>query len=196
MTRNRIAIGFLAGLFLVGSSYGDMIRMVPFDTGPAADQMPLCARGAFDSLVVSSLADLDWFAVRSVPPPRPGYDDCQEPNPSHVLADRQGSAHLCLYALLGLGLFKSSPWVKKLSFGVISGWCPESGRWEIGQCSAVSPDCIFATSACFIQPDVEGEGLRPVYRLGIVALLWRQCLFVSTLLVPRGPPLHVSGAWL
>lgn len=191
MTRNRITVGFLAGLFLVGSSYGGMIRTVPPETGPAVDQMPLCARGAFDSLAVRSVADVDWFAVRSVPPLRSGYDDYEEPNPSHVLADRQGSVHLCLYALLGLGLFKSTPWVKKFSFGAISGWCLESGRWEIGPCSALATDCVFATSACFIQPDVRGEGPQPVYRLGVVPALWDRSQFLPTILASRGPP---SGA--
>ncbi len=192
---SRILIGFCAGLFLAGSSYGDMTGAAQFDVGLAARQMPRQDCDAFDSLAIGTLADLDWFAVRSVLLQRSTYDGSREPDPpSHVLADRQGSMHLCFCALLGLGLLKSVPCAWRLPLGAIPAWCCEGGPSEVGHCLAVPRDGASVILLCFHQPDVVAVGLRPVYRFGVITFLWRQGHFVSTGLVPRGPPLHFSRA--
>jgi hypothetical protein len=191
---SRIAVGFCAGLFLVGNSYGDMTGAAQLGAGLAAGQMPRQGSDAFDSLAIGTLADLDWFAVRSVPL-RSTYDGSREPDPpSHVLADRQGSMHLCLCALLGLGLFKSVPCARRLPLGAIPAWCREGGPSEVGHCLAISRDCASVLLLCFHQPEVVAVELRPVYRSELITFLRRQGRFVSTGRVPRGPPLHFSRA--
>jgi hypothetical protein len=97
---------------------------------------------------------------------------------------------LCLYALLGLGLCKSAPWVKKLSLGVLPGWYHDGGPFQIGHSLAISPDCLCLAVVCFTQPQDKAEDLQPLYRLGAVAALWRAAQFVPAVRAARGPPVR------
>lgn len=187
MTQSRTTIAFIACLFLVGTSRGDLTAITrtedisPPTVGANDDSL-------IHSVVVRSLADFDWFAIQSLPPLTLGDDSAHEPAARHVLADRQGSLHLCFYALLGLGLFKSVPCARRLPIGAIPAWYHEGGPSEIGHLLALSSDGLCTVSVCFTQPEVGVEDLRPLYRLGVVTPLWRESQFVSTVLVPRGPP--------
>ncbi len=115
---------------------------------------------------------------------------------SHVAAvqiasDRQNSLHLCLYALLTMGLGKSVPYVKKFSLGVVPQWYHDGGPFQIGHSHAIAPNCLDAAPVyCFIQPDglLFAEDSSPRYRRGIVVSLWRQSQFTPSVLASRAPP--------
>lgn len=108
--------------------------------------------------------------------------------PMLVLCDRQDSLGLCLYALFGLGLCKSAPWVKKVSLGVVPGWYHDGGPFRIGHSSAISPDCLCLAFPCFQQPEDRAEDLQPIYCHNDVGTLWRASQFSPAVIAPRGPP--------
>ena len=106
-----------------------------------------------------------------------------------IRRDEQDSLGLCLFALLGLGLCKSAPYVKKFSFGTVPEWYHSGGPSQIGHCFAISPDCLScAPVVCFIQPDCEGKDVTPQYFSGAIAALLRKSQFAPTTLASRGPP--------
>lgn len=106
-----------------------------------------------------------------------------------ILVDGQNSACLCLYALLGLGLCRSVPLVRKLSCGVIPDWYHHGGPFQIGHSHAVGPDCLCSVMVvCFIQPDCTARDFLPQYYWGTIASLLRKSLFTPNVLASRGPP--------
>lgn len=112
-----------------------------------------------------------------------------EPRPVVILNDRQSSLTLCLYALAGLGLCKSAPWVQRFSLVVVPQWYHDGGPWQIGHSFAISPQCLCPVAvSCFVQPQVPAEDLSRQYASGTVLPLWRDSQFIHALLVGRGPP--------
>lgn len=107
---------------------------------------------------------------------------------ARIVSDGQDSLHLCLYALLSLGLCKAAPWVRKVSFGVAPQWYHDGGPFQIGHSLAADPDCLCHAAICFIQPDGTAKYLSPRYDRGIIASLLHRSLFIPGVLVSRGPP--------
>jgi hypothetical protein len=106
-----------------------------------------------------------------------------------IASDRQNSLHLCLYALLTMGLGKSVPYVKKFSLGVVPQWYHDGGPFQIGHSQAISPDCLDSAPVyCFIQPESGAEDPSPQYRPGAVVSCWRTSQFTPSALISRGPP--------
>ncbi len=113
-----------------------------------------------------------------------------EAQPVRILSDEQSSLGLCLYALLGLGLCRSVPYVKKFSVGVIPQWYHDGGPFQVGHSHAISHDCLgFASVHCFVQPDTRPEMPILQYRREAIVALWRKAQFVPTILASRAPPL-------
>jgi hypothetical protein len=106
-----------------------------------------------------------------------------------IRADEQNSLDLCLFALLGLGLCKSAPYVRKFSFGAIPDWYHTGGPSQIGHSFAISPDCLSLKPACRcrMQPDSTAATVSQ-FRLEIVESLWRRSQFTPAVLASRGPP--------
>ena len=105
------------------------------------------------------------------------------------LGNGPSSFNLCLCALLGAGLFKSTPRLKRLSFGIIPDWYHDSGPYQIGHSSLVSPNCLCSASLLsFIQPNGRIDNSPPRYRREAVEFLWRKSQFSPTVDAPRGPP--------
>jgi hypothetical protein len=106
-----------------------------------------------------------------------------------ILTDGTGSFSLCLCALIGLGLCRTAPWVKKLSFGFVPEWYHNGGPFQIGHSYAVTPESLCPVPAyCFIQPVCMAEDSIPQYRLGTITSLWRKSQFTPIVIGPRGPP--------
>ncbi len=123
----------------------------------------------------------------------PEAGQSSETGPALILTDRQNSLTLCLYALLGLGLCRSAPLVKKLHFGCIPDWYHSAGPFQIGHSFAISPDCRPSASVfCFLQPDlaVGTRCLLPRYRRETMVSFWRKSQGWLTVFASRGPPLH------
>jgi len=136
-----------------------------------------------------SITNLDLPPVKSLPVLKGDAEQARQMQPVQVLSDGQTSFSLCLYALLGLGLCKSAPFVKKLSFGCIPEWYHDGGPFQIGHTHAIGPESLCsAPVACFVQPDCMAEDISPQYYKGIIASLLRSSLFTPTVLAPRGPP--------
>ncbi len=122
----------------------------------------------------------------------PDWEDTVRPAgerpPTQILSDRQGSLSLCIYALIGLGLFRSAPLVKKLSFGGIPAWYDDGGPRQVGHSFAIAPDCLCAAPLCFVQPpDAMAEKVRR-YHFARVIALWRKSQFAAAVLASRAPP--------
>jgi hypothetical protein len=111
-----------------------------------------------------------------------------ETEPVWVLSDGQNSFSLCLYALIGLGLCRSAPLVKKLSLGPIPDWYHNGGPFQMGHRYAIGPDLCAAPVYCFVQPDHPVRECRPQYARGTIASPLRESQFTFPLRAPRGPP--------
>lgn len=117
------------------------------------------------------------------------------PQPVVILSDEQDSLSLCLYALFSLGLYKSAPWAKRLSFGIIPSWYHDGGPFQIGHSLAISPDCLIPQAVCCsTQPDWGMEKPSQQYRRQTIVLLWRKSQFIPAVDAPRGPPKLYHGA--
>ncbi len=135
------------------------------------------------------VADLDSFPVGFLPPPDPEAGYTSETKPAQILTDRQNSLTLSLYALLGLGLCRSAPFVKKLHFSCIPEWYHSGGPSQIGHSFAIPPDCLPSAPVIrFLQPNCAGKDVTPQYFSGAIAALVRKSPFTPTTLASRGPP--------
>jgi len=140
----------------------------------------------FDS---PAIADLDSLSIKLLPKARADAGPTGETQPLQIFAKEPRSVDLCLYALLGLGLCRSAPFVKKLHVGCIPDWYHCGGPSQIGHSLAISPDCLCpAPVCCFVQPDCTVEDHIPQYRQEIVVSLWRTSQFTPLVLASRGPP--------
>ena len=100
-----------------------------------------------------------------------------------------GSLNLCLSALLGLGLFSSAHFVKKLSFSFVPEWYHNGGPFQIGHSYALTPDSLCPVPVyCFIQPVYMAEDSFIQHRYRTVVSIWRKSQFTPTVIASRGPP--------
>ncbi len=157
---------------------------LPDRTGPQASDALGASADWPDVAVLDSLP--------GVPLPETAAAEAREAKPVQVLADRQSSLSLCLYVLMGIGLCKTVPSVRKLSLGCIPDWYHDGGPSQVGHSQAIGPNLCPAPVICFIQPDNTAEDLLPEFYRGTTASLVRESLFTPNLLASRGPPLHSS----
>jgi hypothetical protein len=192
--RSGLLIAVIGTLVLTSAAYADMISVSGLYAG---DRQPLYVYGQTNLQETNSsgplnslnVADLDLWSVELLPEPIADVSQTPEMQHPQILTDGTGSFSLCLYALIGLGLCRTAPWVKKLSFGFVPEWYHNGGPFQIGHSFAVSPESLCPVPAyCFIQPVWTVEDSLEQYRLGAVVSLWRKSQFTPTVLIPRGPP--------
>jgi len=191
----KIIAGVIAGLLISAAAYADMVPASAPDAGRGPSPR-VCSR------TCTKCDDCPWAcncpnsAVLDLPSagflPKVNADAGQtsfiQYPPS--LTDGASSFSLCLYALMGLGLVRSAPYVKKLSFGFLPEWYHNGGPCQIGHSHAIGPDVLCAAPVlCFVQPDCMAEDISPQYYKGIIASLLRRSLFTPNVLASRGPPL-------
>lgn len=183
-------------LLATGShAFADMMPVSGLD-GTDQSRAPLavsstCARMAFPC---PATADVDpvylnagsrWF----LPPlseEAPSGSVSLAPKP---LADGQGNLGLCLYALVGLGLFHSVPLAKKFRFSHVPDWYHSGGPAQIGHSLLMAPDCLSPAPLCgFIQPDDTEVDRLPQYFRGTLLSLLQRSRYTPTPLPSRGPP--------
>lgn len=191
--RTTFAVAVVA-LALAGTLRADLMTASPPDT-PDPEPARACraddGRATCPSDVLGHTAVVDEVQALLV-----GYaPDWQRPvrpaggtPPVQILSDRQGSLSLCVYALLGLGLFRSAPLVKKLSFGCFPAWYGDNGPRQVGHSFAIAPDCLCAAPLCFVQPQSSATPKIPHYHFSGVIALWRQSQFTPAVLASRAPP--------
>jgi hypothetical protein len=135
------------------------------------------------------IADFGLLPVGSLRQPDAGTGQAREKESPQILMDKQNSVSLCLYALLGLGLFRSAPWVKRLHFGCLPDWYHSSGPYQIAHSYAIAPDCLCSRLAdWFVQPGVVARDLLPRYYRETLASLPRKSQYALNALASRGPP--------
>ena len=193
--RRKIIAAFIGGLALCATIQADMVPQSPVDAGyqpsPRIDVStnPQPANSFCSFVDFAESPDFGSMAARFLPQPAVQAGQTSETKPAQILADRQNSLSLCLYALFGLGLCRSAPFVKKLHLGCIPDWYHSGGPSQIGHSFAISPDCLTAAPVvCFIQPVGETEDVGAAYFSGVIAALLRKSQFTPTTLASRGPP--------
>ena len=191
MARRRIIWVVVLAMAVVVTARADMIPVF----GPAVT-VSLSASEPSEQQSPSVAPEDSLFPLGALDPLAGGLSRgvlVQDPQPSTpqpviILSDKQDSLSLCLYALFSLGLCKSAPWVKRLSFGIIPSWYHDGGPWQIGHSFAVAPDCLSYAEICVVQPQGGPERLSPHYNRGIVSPLLRHSQFTLAVLAARGPP--------
>lgn len=190
--------GTILVLFVVlvctASVYADMMPVPIASSGRV--QSPCIAYDQIDPLYTDlsgpfsypGVADLDLWPVEPLPEPTADVEQTPELQNLLSFADGPGSFALCLYALMGLGLFKSAPWVKKLSFEFIPEWYHDGGPFQIGHSHVITPETLYPVQVCcFIRPACMVESHIP-HSLGTITSLWRKSQFTSSIIASRGPP--------
>jgi len=114
----------------------------------------------------------------------------REAQPVPVLTDGHSSFSLCLYALLGLGLCRSAPFVKKLHCGCNPGMVP---TWRsLPDRSQLRHLAGLLTSTqvfCFIQPDARRNGrFSATIQWGTIDIPLVEITIHTNALASRGPP--------
>jgi hypothetical protein len=192
MAAKKIITAMVAALSLTGTACAGLTPVSSTAAAPVpssyradhatcapAEIFPLWAGGA-------EVAGLDLLPIASWPGPQP--QATRATKSPQVLTDNQSSLSLCLYVLMGAGLCRSIPLMKRMSLGWIPDWYHEGGPFQVGHSHAIGPDLCPAPLVCFIQPDNTAEDLTPKYDRGTITSLVRKSLFTPNLLASRGPP--------
>ena len=192
--RRDIFAAVFGVLVLIAPVYADLMPMSASDAGCP---QPACSPKTTDPLQADEsalpdcpgIADLGVLPIGPLPAANGDVEAACETQTVPILSDGQNSFSLCLYALLGLGLCRTAPFVKKLHFGAIPEWYHDGGPSQVGHSLAISPDCLCPTPVCcFVQPESTVEDLAPQYDSGIISPLLRESLFTPTVLASRAPP--------
>lgn len=197
MTKEEKLITSVIGvLFITMTVHADMMPMSAPDIGCGKSPYVLCGQTDLrytdfsNPLNYPGVADLDLWPIGFLPEPTADTGQTSELQNLLSFTDGPGNFALCLYALVGLGLFKSAPWVKKLSFSSVPEWYHNGGPLQIGHSIAVNLDSVCPVPVyCFVQPVHTAEDLMPKYRSGTILSLWRKSQFTPNVLASRGPPL-------
>jgi len=184
----KILAGIIGGFLISAAAYADMAPVSAPDAGPRQSSY-VCGRTYLQCTNFPDITDLDLWPVAFLPRPNADVRQTSPIQYPPTLTDGLSSFSLCLYALMGLGLVRSAPWVKRLSLGSIPEWYHDGGPFQIGHSHAVTANNLSLTAVCcFIQPACVVEDLIPQYRLGTVVSIWRESQFTFAVLASRGPP--------
>ena len=135
------------------------------------------------------VVDLDLWPAELLPGQTADIEQPPELQNLRSLTGGPGSFALCLYALIGLGLYQAAPWVKKIPFQFIPEWYHDGGPFQIGHSHAVMPETLYPTPACcFLQPACMVESNIQKYSQRTVISLWRKSQFTPDVIASRGPP--------
>ncbi|MBP7050755.1 MAG: hypothetical protein KBE65_07060 [Phycisphaerae bacterium] len=115
--------------------------------------------------------------------------------PVYVLADKQDSLALSLYALLFAGLFKAAPYMKVLSAAALPVSWYDGRRLEIAHRLDLSPGDLHSAASWFVPPGCITEDFLSRYRQEAVVASWRDSQFTPIALAPRGPPLRCHSSF-
>jgi len=191
---NKSITAILAAWAVTATAWAGVIPVSRLDTAgmPPAS---LCDRADLQQTNICDLsvdwldtADLDSCLVGSLPKSDADVAQSSETKPLQVFADDQSSLSLCLCVLMGMGLCRSVPFVKKMSIGCIPDWYHTGGPFQVGHSHAIGPDLRLAPVVCFIQPDCATEDSIPEPYRGTIASLVRQSQFAPSQLASRAPP--------
>jgi hypothetical protein len=194
MDRPAVVIIILVGMGVATAGYADMMP-VPFvnATGsgslcPLAPEYVQDAPYSNNTLRCLCINDLDSAPLTRLSDSNADVGQLYGTPPPEIFADGQSSFDLCLYALVGLGLYGSAPWVKRFSFPVASQWYHDAGLSPTGRSTAISQDGLCHVPLCFVQPVCTVPAPTLQYCLRTIVSLWRKSQFTPAALAGRGPP--------
>jgi hypothetical protein len=191
--RKKIIAAILMALAVMDGVYADMMPVSSLD-GVSYAWVQACNQTVSQSpnspspFIGPAIVDLDFQSAAFWPTTDEEVDPTDETRqPPQLLEPGYSSFGLCLYTLMGLGLCKSAPWMKKLSLGGIPDWHYPGGLAPIGH--TAGPDYLRSPAACFVQPDDRADALRPQHRIRTIVPSWRKSQFTPAVIASRGPPL-------
>jgi hypothetical protein len=191
--RKKIITAILMAWAVTHGARADMmpasrLHGVPRPSAQACEQTVSQSPNSPNPLIGPTIVDLDLQSAAFWPTTnaevRP-TDQTRQPPP--LLESGQSSFDLCLYALMGLGLCKSAPWMKKVSLGGIPDWYYPGGLAPIGHAASLNYLCPAA--ACLIQPDRKTDNGISRYRIRTIVSSWRKSQFTPDVIASRAPPL-------
>jgi hypothetical protein len=193
--RGKIIPILIGAVSLCAVVRADMVSLSPAVTGCVPSQQTRLtvdspsASSSTPCLGFAEIVDFSWLLVDSLAEPKAETGQADEAKSPQILMDRQSSVSLCLYALLGLGLCRSAPWVKRLHFGCLPDWYHSSGPYQIGHGYAIAPDCRrSALLPCFVPPGHQPDDISPRCFPGTIASFLKRPRVVCWELGSRGPP--------
>jgi len=150
------------------------------------------AQGNPAQICYPSSTDLALYPGALFPEADANHRQTSETQPLLRLTNATTSSFdLCLYALIGLGICRTGPWIKRLSYGSVPEWFHDGGPLQIGHSHAVMPKTLCSASVCcFVQPDGHqaDEQLPTQSQRAAISPLLRKSLFTPCVLASRGPP--------
>jgi len=195
--REMLIISVVGALIVTASVQANMMPMSAPDIGCGQSlyvlygQTDLRYTDFSNPLNYPNIANLDLWPVELLPEPTADTGQTSDLQNLRSFTDGPGSFALCLYALIGLGLCRSAPWIKKLSFGSVPEWFHDGGPFQIGHSHAVTPETLYPMPACsFVQPARMVESHIPKYSQKTIVSLWQKSQFTSSVIASRGPPLR------
>ncbi len=191
MDRRKIITAVLAALMAGAVAQADMMppgaggRRLP-GLLPAPDGI---GGSVSNRLARPALGDLDSWSRGMLSDAPTEAEGAAPIRPLYVLADREMGVSLCLYALLGLGLYKSIPGARRFALDSLPQWYYDGGPHQIGSSLVFSPACLTPAPVYgFLQPEGATEAPTPPYRREVTIALWRRSQFPPAVDAPRGPP--------
>jgi len=173
----------VAAVLVVAAAVRADVTPVTADAAHSLDQA-----GCRDVLLFGFADRADLVGNAASPTVHVADEETAESPQAIALKDGRSSLDFCLYALMGLGVFRSGHWVRRCSFGFIPEWYHSGAPQQIGHSHAVGPDAFCHAAACFVQPDDAPDRLMPLYRAGTIPILVRTSQFISDVLASRAPP--------
>jgi hypothetical protein len=193
--RGKIIPILIGAASLCAAAHADMVPLSPADLGGASSQqIRLWADSPSTSpsrphLGSLESADFGLLFVGSWPAPSAQTGQVDETKFPQILADKQNSASLCLYALLGLGLCRSVPLVKRLHFGRIPDWYHSGSDDQIGHGLSAAPDYRWSVPTPYFAPlGHESKDISPGGLSRTMMSLLKGPQIASWELGSRGPP--------
>ena len=191
---SRLLVAIVAVFAVCTGVHADMMQAsaVDVDVRQVARAASVVDRQLIDSAGLCDYASITDLSIEPVDLSPQGGEEVGElllTQNAQILTDGQNSLHLCISALIGLGLCSSAHCLKKLSFGFIPEWYHNGGPFQIGHSLAVSPESLCpAAACCFVQPVHTAEDIIPQYCCGTIVSCWRKSQFTPDVIASRGPP--------
>ncbi len=189
----KTILAVAAVLIAAAGAHGELISVsadaastMPSHSLTEAESREILLFGFSDEVAATS--DLGAHARDLTHEAQASTDETTDSQQAIALKDGRGSLDMCLYALIGLGVFRSGHWVRRASFGFIPEWYHSGAPQQIGHSHAVGPDAYCHADLCFVQPDVIAEELSPHVDWRAFASLVRESQCTPTILACRPPP--------
>jgi len=195
MVKRKATCAVIVGLLALATTLqAEMMPVPPSEIGTwmlpggsgSTEPPPTRSRNPF---VFPGIMDGDLPPMKSLLPIDSEIRRVSQAQRGRTLSDDRSSFDLCLCALISLGVCRSAPFVRKMSFGPIPNGYHNGGPFQIGHSHALGPDLRFAPLCGVVQPDGMIPDRLPRSDRRTTAPWGRESQRTPALPAPRGPPL-------